>query len=823
MDPVVEKFKQIVPQINENIGTPSVDYRELRGSFSNVDQAIRYVQRYAPQLLNNIAYIYNYSGDGSFGVFEPSLNASIHVERVRQEMESLGYETDYRKDENTGVSKLYAYSPVKDAEEVKQEMERIYREKVRDGGVAIGINVPAIVQSSREMFDSIKDINPNEIQLDDLTARIVGEGAQEQEAYGVQFNIVSKALGDVFTTKAEFFSVEDIAAAQIASIIAHEGVHALQAREGSGRGWYRKAQGANAGIPFQWVLVEPLLRRHQQEWEELSPVDKDPNDSIEIMLNKNTHNGGPPSQATETLLEDKDHIVDEDEKPQTLEQLLVEKRVFPLIIPIPARAASSHISKEAAMNSNLGGPYINIKSWFSIEDALERVIPGWDIGDYGGLALDLKGDDISPEGLYWRKLRYNPMFHRSSLGKDRFGRPTYNYEAAIHMDFQRNNPQTWDQAFRENPFIAPWNRAAQTQVPDDLGSEEDYRNSVIRALRRLGYYKHLVKVGKRPATRLIVEGNLLQEVIRSLSDVNYIVFDLGTEKAIWFYGDNVDPDKIPQMEANIALHQNMDEVNQFVGLAGEIKDRINYILEKCRILSKQYGLHDVYIVGGFPRTLASTKDMLEINDLDFSSSLDSNALKLGWLLATDLGITEMATRHRTMTISFEYEGIGMDFRGSFVPVPATQLMHKHGIEATPLNYDIYARDFTVNSLVYSFETNKIYDISGRGLHDLSQRVLRTHFPPEIVVEYNPLIITRAIIFNLRGFKMDPELSRVIKDSRDLLFSGQYSDKRLSYEFLKIEGYGEDGEYMIREYGLERLREITERLKREQPELFEDTE
>jgi len=821
MNPVVEKLKSVIPQIDENIGSAAVDFSELRGNFGNVDQAISFVQRFAPQLLQSVAYIYNYSEGGSFGMFDPSLNASIHVERVRQEMESQGYETTYEEDPVSHQSKLYAYSPAKDAEEVKSEMERIYKEKIRDGGVAIGLDISAILESSREMYDNIKDIPVEDIQLNDLTSRIVGEGADEQEAYGVQFNIVSRALEEILKTKGENFSVQDVTAAQVASIIAHEGVHAIQAREGKTKGWYKKAQ---LDIPFQWVLIEPILRRNQDWWEKRHPIDRDKDDSVETTLIKNVHEGDNGLDVTEKLLKEKDHTENDEDKPQTIEQKLVEKRVHPLIIPIPSRAASTtKIDKTAGINSNLGGPYINIDSWFAIDQGIERVFPGTEIGDNGGQASDFKGEDISSEGMYWRKLRYNPMFQRTNLGKDRFGRPTYNWEASIHMDFQRNDPQTWDQAFRENPFIAPWNRAAQTiqSVPDQ--NENNYKNGIIRALRRIGYYKDMVESGKRPAVRLIVEGSLLQEVSRALIGSNIIVFDVGSDNAVWIFGENADPDKIPQMEANISLHQNMDEVNKFVGLEEEIRERINYIFGKCRILAQEHGLHDVYVVGGFCRTLASTKDMLEVNDLDFSSASGENALKLGWLLATDLGIKDVITRHRTMTISFEYEGVSMDFRGTFVPVPAIELMRSNGISVTPLHYDVYSRDFTVNSLLYSFETNKIYDVTGEGLHDLNDRVLKTHFQPESVVRYNPLIITRAVIMNLRGYKINPDLDQVIKRSVSLLFSGQYSDKRLAYECLKIQGYGEDGEYMMREYGLQKLCQIKDKLEQEQPELFEDME
>jgi len=162
----------------------------------------------------------------------------------------------------------------------------------------------------------------------------------------------------------------------------------------------------------------------------------------------------------------------------------------------------------------------------------------------------------------------------------------------------------------------------------------------------------------------------------------------------------------------------------------------------------------------------------------------------------------------------------MDFRGYFSPFDVRPLLRKYNIPATPLNFDVYVRDFTVNSLLYSFDDNKIYDVTGQGVKDVKRKLVRTFFPPEEVIPYNPLTITRAIVMGLRGWTIDSDLSHVMKHHSDVVFSGQVSDERLAYEYEKIAGY-EKGDEALKEYGLEKLKKIRDRVKAENPELFEE--
>lgn len=76
---------------------------------------------------------------------------------------------------------------------------------------------------------------------------------------------------------------------------------------------------------------------------------------------------------------------------------------------------------------------------------------------------------------------------------------------------------------------------------------------------------------------------------------------------------------------------------------------------------------------------------------------------------------------------------------------------------TPLE-DALRRDFTINSLFYNINSNKIEDYTTRGIHDLKNGILRTPITPFITFKDDPLRVLRAIRFCSRfNFKLCKDL------------------------------------------------------------------
>ncbi len=779
------KVDEIVPQIEGNIGTSAVSYEEIGSVLSQADEALNLVRSSSyGKNLTNIAYIYNTTESGAFGVFDPSMDRSIKVKIVEKKMESLGYQTDY----NNG--QLYAWIPGKDPEEVKNQMENLYSDLDIKGGLVIGINASKIMSVSRQNLDDLRaqseggsEYAPiDESDLDQIIAIHLGSTIVHETVH---------ALGD--PGEAGPIAAQNAWIAEVISNInSQRAANGRVPLEMSGQTYtasnsldVKTAQTAGPGFT-DFVLPEIML--NQDRGEAPFVVEKDIHDSMEAILAKNLHNPVDGEFSTELEL-DRDRQ-DTESSGMIIEDLLDENRPHPII---------SLVKKHAGINSNIGGPHIS--SAFSIDEMLPRVLDGRDIQD----EVNYK-DGEEP---YWH-YRYKP--ENISWKRDPFGRMTYQYDERLRVvDYDNNNPSSWDMLYREDIVTGPWRRMGST--------DNDSKIDLNSALRTIGYYKNMVNHGKRRAVRFICDSDISDRVLEFVSDSKVLTFRHGGDDAIWIWGKDATEGEVIEMESAIIEGRDFEKVNDFMGTADDLRDRIDAVMSKAVAICNEHAIKDVYAVGGFPRTLAGDKDFLDVNDLDFTSGRPDECLKLGGLIASEFN-SKASIYHRTMTMSFEVMGIKMDFRGNFVSHDVRDLMRESGIPVTPLNYDVYARDFTVNSLLYDFVQNKVYDVTGRGLEDLDNKVLKTHFDPEKIIPGNPLIITRAIIMNMRGFKIDTALYHAMKKLSGLIFTSDVSEIRLAYEYDKIASY-EDGNYMLKEFHLEKLKEVSEKAKRENPELFEE--
>ncbi|KAL9600387.1 MAG: hypothetical protein Q9219_003237 [cf. Caloplaca sp. 3 TL-2023] len=76
--------------------------------------------------------------------------------------------------------------------------------------------------------------------------------------------------------------------------------------------------------------------------------------------------------------------------------------------------------------------------------------------------------------------------------------------------------------------------------------------------------------------------------------------------------------------------------------------------------------------------------------------------------------------------------------------------------------DALRRDFTINSLFYNLDTSEIEDLTGRGLEDLKNKVIRTPLPPYQTFKDDPLRVLRAIRFASRlVYHIDEEVGQAM--------------------------------------------------------------
>jgi putative nucleotidyltransferase with HDIG domain len=109
---------------------------------------------------------------------------------------------------------------------------------------------------------------------------------------------------------------------------------------------------------------------------------------------------------------------------------------------------------------------------------------------------------------------------------------------------------------------------------------------------------------------------------------------------------------------------------------------------------------------------------------------------------------------------------------------------KPKVSSGELKDDILRRDLTINSLVKNISTNQIIDLTGKGIDDIKNGIIRTTSDPTIIYKDDPLRMMRSVRFSVKyGFKIIPEVIENIKKNAGLIDS--ISKERIQDELNKI--------------------------------------
>lgn len=98
--------------------------------------------------------------------------------------------------------------------------------------------------------------------------------------------------------------------------------------------------------------------------------------------------------------------------------------------------------------------------------------------------------------------------------------------------------------------------------------------------------------------------------------------------------------------------------------------------------------------------------------------------------------------------------------------------------------DCFRRDFTVNTLYRNIKTGEILDMTGRGVHDIKEGIIRTPLDPYETFDDDPVRILRCLRFAARfGWKIDNATMEALSRSIERL--SIVSRERWSAEFHKM--------------------------------------
>jgi len=212
------------------------------------------------------------------------------------------------------------------------------------------------------------------------------------------------------------------------------------------------------------------------------------------------------------------------------------------------------------------------------------------------------------------------------------------------------------------------------------------------------------------------------------------------------------------------------------------ESKIEQILEEIDYNAHLMGIY-IFAVGGFCRNKILRKPHPLDSDIDLMAD-QYGGLKLAGMLSSAFEVP-IRYYHRTGTAFITYKDIDLEFQAFRPNYDVLEEIRDKNVPQNMLNFNVFSRDFTINSLLYSLRSKKIYDLTNMGIRDIKDGILRTPINADILVKSNPIIILRAIMFKNRlKYDIDLELDRAMRENKDLIMN-QVSIERFKIAINKI--------------------------------------
>ena len=153
----------------------------------------------------------------------------------------------------------------------------------------------------------------------------------------------------------------------------------------------------------------------------------------------------------------------------------------------------------------------------------------------------------------------------------------------------------------------------------------------------------------------------------------------------------------------------------------------------------------VYTVGGCERDKHLRRD---IKDIDLVVDLEDGGIRFAkWLENNKHTIGSIVIYERFGTAMFRLA----DFPNLELEVVQTRKESYNNVDSRnpdtsygTIIEDCKRRDFTINALYHNISTNEDLDLTGLGLRDIKDEIIRTCGDPDIIFTDDPLRILRAV-------------------------------------------------------------------------------
>jgi poly(A) polymerase len=186
-----------------------------------------------------------------------------------------------------------------------------------------------------------------------------------------------------------------------------------------------------------------------------------------------------------------------------------------------------------------------------------------------------------------------------------------------------------------------------------------------------------------------------------------------------------------------------------------------------------------------------------IKDLDLTVAAPNGGIEFAEWLAKKLKIYRQNSNPviypRFGTAKITLKGVkynGIDLSSIDIECVMTRKeKYEYGNRKPEVDYgtpqqDVERRDLTINSLLKDLTSGEILDLTGKGMKDLQNKIIRTPLDPDIIFKEDPLRMLRAIRFTVKyNWKLPFSMIKALKTNAKMLST--ISSERIQDELNKI--------------------------------------
>lgn len=210
--------------------------------------------------------------------------------------------------------------------------------------------------------------------------------------------------------------------------------------------------------------------------------------------------------------------------------------------------------------------------------------------------------------------------------------------------------------------------------------------------------------------------------------------------------------------------------------------KLTQILQVIDYLAKINKISKPWLVGGIPRDkLLERKN--DLTDIDITTG-DESIHALAQFCA--IKMAKYVTSFRVMNDGHSrilIDNWKIDFSSNFKVPNINSILTEKGMDRiSSMDEEIYSRDFTCNTLLWSLDLREMYDVTQKAKTDILNKVIDTCLDPKITIGNDPKRISRSIYLSSKlGFSISDRTKNWIKNNpQSILDCGEdFTKKKLN--------------------------------------------